>query len=179
MEINVKTTCSPKAIQAFSRSSLFRLMKPITEFILTVSILLLGALLSVVNMIQEPQSTFHKVLLIACIVAFVLEIYLFFIYGKLMYKSFCRLGLPVASITFTDESIKMVAKNNRGDLHEENDYKYNVFAKAVETDEYIFLYLTSRSAFLIDKSTIENGGIEEIRSKLQSYLDKKYKIRHM
>ena len=179
MEINAKTTCSIKAVQLFTRASLFRMMKPITEVSVTLAILLFGALFSVVNIIREPYMNYLRILLVVSIVVIILEILLYFIPGKMQYKSFVKLGNPTSFITFTDNIVKMVTENERGDLHEKNEYCYNVFCKVVETNEYIFLFLTERSAFLIDKSTIENGSEEEIRAKLQSAFDKKYKFRNI
>lgn len=42
------------------------------------------------------------------------------------------------------------------------------------TSDYFFLYQNNNQVFLVDKSTIEGGRIDDIRNKLSSFVKDKY-----
>jgi len=60
----------------------------------------------------------------------------------------------------------------------QGEIKYSIIPKVMETPKYIFIYQDLRSVYIIDKSTVTNGTIEDIRAKLAQYVpQKKYIIK--
>ncbi len=54
--------------------------------------------------------------------------------------------------------------------------EYSLFTKVYETSDYFFLYQTNNQVFLVDKSTVEGGSVDDIRNKLSSFVKDKYYI---
>ena len=50
--------------------------------------------------------------------------------------------------------------------------------KAIETLDYLFIFQTRNQTFIVDKSTIVNGTIDDIRAKLIQYPHTKYIVKY-
>ena len=50
------------------------------------------------------------------------------------------------------------------------------FGVHIKISDYFFLYQTNNQAFLVDKSTVEGGSVDDIRNKLSSFVKDKYYI---
>jgi len=53
---------------------------------------------------------------------------------------------------------------------------YSTIVSVYETSNHLFLFKTSNSVYIVDKKTIENGNIDELRNKLKENVIKKYKV---
>ena len=100
--------------------------------------------------------------------------------AKMLYKSRFKEWIPEYSFEFSDKSVKMSAvlinkANERAD-NSDMTLDYSQLKKTFECSEYIFITTPYGQTFGFSKSGIEDGTAEEIRSKLQSVLGKKYKI---
>ena len=56
--------------------------------------------------------------------------------------------------------------------------QYSVLMKAYETDDYFFLYITPRQAYLIGKNDFTAGNSDELRQKLVESLGMKFYKRY-
>lgn len=73
---------------------------------------------------------------------------------------------------FCDNSLKTFTKSET--YNGEAEIEYSIFVKVYETSDYFFLYQNNNQVFLVDKSTIEGGRIDDIRNKLSSFVKDKY-----
>ena len=78
---------------------------------------------------------------------------------------------------FGDETMKII--NRSDEYNAQGEIKYSIIPKVLETPKCIFIYQNMRSTYVVDKSTITNGTIEDIRAKLAQYVpQKKYIVKH-
>ena len=75
---------------------------------------------------------------------------------------------------FCDNVLKTFTKSQQ--YNGEAEIEYSLFVKVYETTRYLFLYQTNNQVFVVNKSTIEGGTIEDIRHKLTAYVKDKYII---
>ena len=75
---------------------------------------------------------------------------------------------------FGDDILKVFTKSE--EYNGEAEMEYSLFAKVYETSDYFFLYQANNQAFLVDKSTVEGGSVDDIRNKLSSFVKDKYYI---
>ena len=73
---------------------------------------------------------------------------------------------------FCDDVLKTFTKSQ--EYNGEAEIEYSLFVKLYETSKYLFLYQTNNQVFIVDKSTIEGGTVEEIRNKLSAFVKDKY-----
>lgn len=73
---------------------------------------------------------------------------------------------------FSEDSMYV---HSDSELHKtDSTMKYEVLFKVMETEERLFLFQTKAQAFVVDKSTIEGGSIEDLRKVIKDVLGKKY-----
>lgn len=73
---------------------------------------------------------------------------------------------------FSDNVLKVFSKSQ--EYNGEAQIEYSFFVKVYETTKYLFLYETNNQVFVVDKSTIEGGTVEDIRNKLSTFVKDKY-----
>lgn len=79
---------------------------------------------------------------------------------------------------FMDEKIQFV--QDATDVNKSASIKYNAVYRVYETKEffYMFLYINKRETYIIDKSTVTGGTVEDLRMLLISKIgEKKYKMK--
>ena len=102
---------------------------------------------------------------------------MFMHYGlpKIQYNALSNLKDIHNKYTFYDDSL-VVESNN--DVYSSNSkLDYNMIVKVIESNDYLFIYQSKNQVFIVDKSTIVQGTIEDIRNKLIPILNNKYKRR--
>ena len=105
-------------------------------------------------------------------------------------KSFCRLNfrqrsvrLPVRLTPTGNKRKAAVPKaasetvrcSTLASLSQTEIYYY-ALVKVYETSKYLLLFTSKAKAFIVDKSTIENGAVDEVRGKISAVLKEKYYI---
>ena len=135
-----------------------------------------GILFAVVllEMILFGVDTTLIVLMVAIAVMASLNLFMYFYYPKINYKAMANLKDVHNEYIFTDERLLIDTKHTEYDG--KSEIAYSVFVKAYETSRYLFLYQTNRQVFIVDKSTLTGGSIEDIRNTLSPYLNQKYII---
>lgn len=83
-------------------------------------------------------------------------------------------GIVSNSFEFDEDSVKVESSSEK--LSSTSNYKYTALVKVLETSEYIFLFINPSSAFVVAKSGIEKGKIDEVCNTIKAALGKKYKI---
>jgi len=93
---------------------------------------------------------------------------------KTSYAALKHMKNVVNEYVFCDEVIKMKSK---GELYEgEAELKYPLIPKVMETSEYLFIYQSNNQVFIVEKSTITCGTIDDLRNKLRQFVKNKYII---
>lgn len=102
----------------------------------------------------------------------VMELILHFGMPRLQYNMMAKMKEIENEFTFTEDALKVVSKNEN--YSGEAEVKYAMIPKVFETSKYFFIYQSKNQVYAVDKATFENGNTEEIRSKLMSFVGKKY-----
>ena len=173
MEIRAKCKFDFDSVRALTHLSLFRSNDPKKRF-LTWSII--SAILAFVILIEFLifSDGVFLVLLCATIALFLLECYLYFLMPKFSYKSLVKLKDAENEYVFCEDLLKVFTKSQ--EYNGKAEIEYSLFVKVYETSKYFFIFQTNKQAFIIDKSTINGGTPEEIRTKLSAKVKGKYNI---
>ena len=111
---------------------------------------------------------------IASVIVISWNAYMWFCYPKVRYNALAKMKQIQNEYNFTDE--KIFVNTTGAEYNGEAEIEYSLFVKVYETTKYLLLYQTNNQVFIVDKSTIEGGTIEEIRNKLSSFVKDKYII---
>ena len=171
MEIKAKCKFDFDSIRALTHLSLFKKANPKKRF-LTWSII--SAILTVVIIFEIIVFSDAMLIELLCVagVLFLLECYLYFLLPKIRYKALAKMKDAENEYIFCDNVLKTFTKSQ--EYNGEAEIEYSLFEKVYETTNYLFLYQTNNQVFIVDKSTIEGGTVEEIRNKLSAFVKNKY-----
>lgn len=120
--------------------------------------------------LKEGLKTGWPLLVVVAILA-LLTFYL----PKISYKQLGKLKDVLNEYSFTDGEFTVATRLDGMDSVAK--YSYDLIEKAIETPEFFFVYQTKRTAFPVDKATIEGGKADELKEKLMKTLGKKYTVR--
>ena len=173
MEIKAKCKFDFESIKALTHLSLFKRANPKKRFLTWSIISTLLVVIIVLEMIIFSDTTLIELLCVA-VVLFLFECYLYFLLPKVRYKALAKMKNAENEYTFCDTFLKTFTKNQ--EYNGEAEIEYSLFVKVYETTKYLFLYQTNNQVFIVDKSTIEGGTVDEIRSILSTFTKDKYVI---
>lgn len=78
--------------------------------------------------------------------------------------------------TFTEDQLTLTSQN--GQSNNQTNAQYSLFYRVYETPDAFYFFISSRQAFLLDKSGFTEGTAQDLRTLLQSKLaPEKYKIK--
>lgn len=66
--------------------------------------------------------------------------------------------------------------DDMGDYSGTTNIEYSILFKVMETSEYFFVFIQKQQVFLVDKSTVQGGTIEDVREVIKNALGKQYII---
>ena len=172
MQIHANCEYDFEACQALTYIALYRKKDPSRCF--TRNNILLAILFAVVllDMILFGPEKEFIILMIAIVIMGILDWFLYYQYPKINYRSLANFKNVSNEFVFTEEKLLVTSHNN--EYSGQCEIAYSLFVKAYETSRYLFLYQTNNQVFIIDKSTLTNGTIEEIRTTLSQYFQKYY-----
>ena len=75
---------------------------------------------------------------------------------------------------FYDNEVKAFTAST--EYNGEAKMEYSLFVKVYETSKYYFIYKTNNQVFAVDKSTVEDGSVSQIRAVLTEAINGKYII---
>ena len=120
----------------------------------------------------------RKPLLIAafgiCIAFILLQCYAYFLLPKIRYKAMGKTQGLENIYVFGEDGIKANARG--AGIETGGEMAYTTFMRVIETSRYFFIFQSKNQAFLVDKSTIEGGTAEQIRSRLSAVEGIKYTL---
>ncbi len=163
MEIKASSVYDKKTIIAYTKQSMKR-FKP-----LYIILYILFGFMFIVNLYDIIALDASISVLIAPIFIcafFLLCIYVFL--PKFNYKMQKTTTDTVNEYTFYDT--KLVAISTAKGITGTSEVEYSTLNRVLETKDYIYMYIAKDKAMIIDKSTITNGSIEEIRYAITSQI---------
>lgn len=176
MEVYAKSKFDYETIKELAHATSYRLLKPKAHGIFMVVCTSIILLLNIHMWLAYGLDSFNITTLILIFVCDAGSVYIYWGLPKMRYKALGKLQNLENEFIFGDETIKIINKSE--EFNAEGEIKYSLVPKVMETPKYIFIYQNLRSVFIIDKATITNGTIDDIRAKLVQYVpQKKYIIR--
>ena len=179
MKITAKCTYDLPVYKAVQKNSRHR-----TGFILWI-LLFCGAaclgmgIFSKLATPAENSSDFENPSIILGAVYLALSVFIIWARATAANRSFKKVkkdGIITNTFTFTDDTLEIVSKSDS--IDSTGSIKYHALVKAIEDNDYIYIYPNKLTAYVVDKSTLEGGTAEELRAHLTSVFGKKkYKIR--
>lgn len=172
MEIYAKCKFDYESIRALTYASMYRRVKPKTAFITTM---IMGAIilgLETFNGICWGVEAVSIISVMIVIVLVGLTCFMYLGFPKIQYKALGKMKNVENEYIFCDEVIKVSSRSE--EYKGEGEHKYSMIPKVTETSKYLLIYQSKNQAFLVEKATITNGTIDDIREKLIQYVKKKY-----
>jgi len=112
-------------------------------------------------------------LLLAVVVfGYALQCYLHFLLPKIRYNSL-KMMKDIVNEYFFQEEILHITSNNE-EYSAQCDIKYSLITKIYETKRYFIIYHNHTQAYIVDKSTFEDGATEDIRQILPAKINGKF-----
>ena len=113
------------------------------------------------------------VLMLGCAVfCIILECFMYFILPKMQYNSLVKMKDIVNEYVFAEES--MCVTSTGEDYSSQGEINYSILVKVYETSRYLFIFQNRAQAFIVDKNTIEEGSVDELREKIKNQMSGKY-----
>ena len=176
MEVHAKSKFDYETIKELAHRSSYRLLKPKAHGIFMVVCTSIFLLLNIHMWLAYGLDSFNITTFILILVCDAASIYIYWGVPKIRYKALGKLQNLENEFIFGDETMKIISRSE--EYTGQGEIKYSIIPKVMETPKYIFIYQDLRSVYIIDKSTITNGTIEDIRAKLAQYVpQKKYIIK--
>ncbi|MBE5887547.1 MAG: YcxB family protein [Lachnospiraceae bacterium] len=172
MEVRAKSKFDYETIKELAHRSSYRLISPKVYWIVMIICTFIVFGTSFLFGVESDDIALMVVILICDAVS----VYIYWGVPKIRYKALGKLQNLENEFIFGDETMKII--NRSEEYTGQGEIKYSIIPKVMETPKYIFIYQDLRSVYIIDKSTVTNGTIEDIRAKLAQYVpQKKYIIK--
>lgn len=167
MKIKAKSVYDYKSVKALTHTLSHRFINPSHVF---MGINIIAVLLLVFCFLFLGIDLFYLFLIL---LMFLMNMFMHCGLPKIQYNALSNLKDIHNEYTFYDDGFVVESKN---DVYSSNaKLDYNMIVKVIETNDYLFVFQSKNQVFVVDKSTIIQGTIEDIRNKLMPVLNKKYK----
>lgn len=174
MEIRAKCKFDFDSVKALAHLTMFKRANPKKRLIfLSFAFAILFGIIILEMVIFDVDSILLVLLGVDIVWLTVLYFWYFFI-PKIKYKSLSKMKDIENEYIFYDDELKAFTKSE--EYNGKAAIEYSFFVKVYETSKYFFMYQTNNQVFLVDKSTVEGGTVEDIRNKLSAYTKDKYII---
>lgn len=179
MKITAKCTYDLPVFKAVQKNSRRRTGFLLFIFLLCGAACLGVGIFSTLNGIGEDGSAFDRTSIFLGALYLFLAVFIIWARATAPKRSFKKAeksGIVTNTYTFTDDALEMVSKSDS--IDSTGSVKYQALIKAVEDNDYIYIYPNNVTAYVVDKSTLEGGTMEELRAHLTSVFGKKkFRIR--
>ena len=172
MEIKAKCKYDLDSVKALTHLTMYKKADPRKRLIFWSAAFAILFIIIILEIIAFGFDTTFAVLLGVEIFGLLLIYFWYFIIPKIQYKSLAKMQNVENQYIFCDNVLKAFTKSQ--EYNGEAEIEYSLFVKVYETSKYLFLYQTNNQVFIVDRSTIEGGTVEEIRNKLFAFVKDKY-----
>ena len=174
MEIKAKCKYNLDSVKALTHLTMYKKADPGKRLIFWSTAFAIFFIIIFLEIIAFGFDTILAVLLGVEIFGLLMIYFWYFIIPKIQYKSLAKMQNVENEYIFCDNVLKTFTKSQ--EYNGEAEIEYSLFVKVYETSKYLFLYQTNNQVFIVDKSTVEGGTVEEIRKKLSTFVKDKYII---
>ena len=172
MEIKAKCKYDFDSVKALTHLTMYKKADPKKRLIFWSAAFLILSIIIILEIVAFSMDTILLILLGVNILFLFLIFFWYFIIPRIQYKSLVKMQNVENEYMFGDNVLKVFSKSQ--EYNGEAQIEYSFFVKVYETTKYLFLYKTNNQVFVVDKSTIEGGTVEEIRNKLSDFVKDKY-----
>ena len=172
MEIKAKCKFDFDSIRALTHLTMFKKANPKKRLIFWSVAFAILFIVIILEIIAFGMDLILLVLLGVEMLWLMLMCFWYFIIPKIQYKSLAKMKEIENEYVFCDDVLRTFTKSQ--EYNGEAVIEYSLFVKVYETSKYFFMYQTNNQVFIVDKSTIEGGTVEEIRNKLSAFVKDKY-----
>ena len=171
MEIKAYTVRNLDAIKHFFYAGVYRGKNPKKHLIKRIILSVILITLAVINYIQsDGVEWFYLGLFFAGLM--LVQILRYVSGPKKHYEALSKMKDEVSEFVFYEDKYQATTKSSLRSVVEEVDY--NMLVKVIETSKYIILFLGEATMEVVDKSTVNNGTVDDIRNKLKEYVRTNY-----
>ncbi len=172
MEVQAAATYEYDALRALVHLSAYRKANPKTYLIAWVVSSLLFITAITFFLVFVENDIYMQAMLIVFVLIICFNLFFYFMVPKTHLKAQgSHVGIKNLYI-FRDDELEV--KSSGKDINGCSTLKYTTLFKVMETSKYFFLFQYRAGAFIVDKSTIEDGTADDIRKVLSDALGKKY-----
>ncbi len=174
MEIRAKCKFNFESVRALTHISMYKKSNPKKRMLFLNIWIIVVLFIIILEIIIFGMDLPLVLFVIGSAVLLLWNAYMWFIFPKVRYNALAKLKDVENEYIFYDNILK-ISSQNQG-YNAEEEIEYSLLVKVYETTQHLFLYRTNDQVFIIDKSTIEGGTVEEIRNKLSAFVKNKYII---
>ena len=172
MEIQAKGIFDYDSIKALTYVSIYKKKNP-RKYFIWMNIGCIGlALLILAEMILFGVDRQSIMLIIVDVMLILLNFYMYFGFPKIQYNALHLMKNTENTYIFQESKIKVFSKGAQ--YTGEAELQYSMIPKVMETKKYLFIFQSKNQAYVVDKATIVNGTIEDVRAKLHQSSKSKY-----
>lgn len=172
MEIGAKCKLDFDSVKALIHLSIYKKTDPKKAARSMAIWFLVLFLASAAELIAFGYDPIMLILIIAELLMIALDAWMYFGLPRIRYRSLARMKDVENDHLFGERCLKIVTKSEA--YNGEAEVSCSVFVKVYETSAFLFLYQTNDQVFLVDKSTITGGSVDDIRNILSLAVKDKY-----
>ena len=167
MNIKAQTTLDEKTFQALYKLNMVGTSKPKNRFIFWGVVLAVAVAVVVVEIILSDGATPIMWAVLVILLLFPLLYYrMYKVAPKKRYKKLGAFQDSVNTFHFTDDAVLVTSHNSRGGYLGEATIYYSMLRRVRESDDYFFVYQDRFNVYLVDKSSIPEHLIDDVREQL-------------
>lgn len=172
MQIKAKCRYTVDVLQALVSFALFKRAAPKKGMILWTAFCMVFLVFDVIEIIAFDLPFFTYAGLIFTVVYLGFMYFCYFAVPKIRYKAMSVPEVLEIEYAFYDDRIEIfTAKAGKIYIKE---IAYSKLTKVAETSKYWFLYFEGKRTYLVDKRTLENGKVDDVRLRLGVFVGNKY-----
>ena len=174
MHITASSTYDRETVREMSRFMMFRNRRqnPRRRIIMWTVLFcaLMGTLIA--EMVLWGFSAFTLVLVLLCAGILLWEWFFYLRLPDIQYKNAGKMADARNEFVFTETRMK--ASSTADEYSGSAEMEYDALYKIYETGEYFFLFLNKRQCYVVNKATVRDGTVEELRSVLTEAVGNRY-----
>ena len=174
MEIRAKCRFDKETIKALAHVSVYKKSNPKKTVLVRTILYFSLIVLCLAEMFVFEFNDLPVLLIIIAILMIFLDSFFYFCLPRIQYKSLAKMKEAENNYVFHNNEIKVFTAS--AEYNGEAKIEYSLFVKVYETSRYFFLYQTNNQVFVVNKSTVENGSVHDIRAVLSGAIKGKYVI---
>ena len=163
MEIKAKCRFDQETITALAHVSVYKKSKPQKKMIVEIIIAVLMILLSFAEIFVFGVYSIPLIIIISAVLLIYWVCFLYFCLPKKQYKAMAKMREAENEYVFYDNEVEVFTSSA----------EYNGSAK-IEYSLFVKVYETKNQVFVVDKSTIDDSNIKDIRTALAGAINGKY-----